>query len=199
MGRNAEAFAATTRALTIFDDSAFVHYLRGNLLEAAGNLKGAEEEYLRSAALEANGSTWSNLGAIYRREGRLAEEISAWRRAADLLRRPKSELLSLGYAELAARRPRAALEAFDRAGATLPQPAKPDDNSFLANLAHGRAMAWSELADLKRAIAFQEETVRLAPDRANDWLDLAHLYDREQRVDDAQRARARAAEIHRGQ
>ncbi len=199
LGRNAEAFAATTRALTIFDDSAFVHYLRGNLLEAAGNLKGAEEEYLRSAALEANGSTWSNLGAIYRREGRLAEEISAWRRAADLLRRPKSELLSLGYAELAARRPRAALEAFDRAGATLPQPAKPDDNSFLANLAHGRAMAWSELADLKRAIAFQEETVRLAPDRANDWLDLAHLYDREQRVDDAQRARARAAEIHRGQ
>lgn len=143
-----------------------------------------------------NGSTWSNLGDIYHREGRLAEEIAAWQRAADLRHRPESELLSLGYAELAARRPREALKAFDRASAILPQPAKPADNAFLANLAHGRAISWNELEDVNRAIAFEEETLRLAPNRASDWLDLARLYDREQRVEDAQRARARATAIH---
>jgi len=115
LGRNSEAFAATARALGIFEDSAFVHFLRGNLREEAGDLSGAEQEYLWSAALEVNGSTWSSLGAVYHREGRLREEIKAWQRAADLLRRPAPELLSLGYAELAAHRPREALRAFDRA------------------------------------------------------------------------------------
>ncbi len=196
LGRNSEAFAATAKALGIFEDSAFVHFLRGNLLEETGDLGNAEQEYLRSAALEVNGSTWSSLGAVYHREGRLQDEIKAWQRAADLVRRPDPELLSLGYAELAAHRPREALRAFDRAQS---QAARPSDNNFLANLAHGRARAWSELGDWKRAISFQEETVRLAPDRVGDWLELANLYDREQRSQDAQRARERAAALVRGQ
>ncbi len=89
LGRNSEAFAATAKALGIFEDSAFVHFLRGNLLEETGDLGNAEQEYLRSAALEVNGSTWSSLAAVYHREGRLTDEIKAWQRAADLLRRPE--------------------------------------------------------------------------------------------------------------
>jgi tetratricopeptide (TPR) repeat protein len=196
LGRNIEAFAATARALGIFENSAFVHFLRGNLMEEAGDLRGAEQEYLWSAALEVNGATWSALGAVYHREGRLTEEIKAWQRAAELLRLSDRELVSLGYAELAAQRPREALRAFERASS---QPGGASDNSFLANLARGRAMAWSQLGDLKRAISFQEQTVGLAPDRASDWLELANLYDREQRSEDAQRARQRAAAINRGQ
>jgi len=195
LGRNSEAFAATAQALGIFEDSAFVHFLRGKLLEEAGDLTSAEQEYLQSAALEVNGATWSALGAVYHREGRLQDEIKAWQRAAGLLRLPDRELLSLGYAELDAQQPRQALRAFDRIASLR---SKAGDNSFLANLARGRARAWSELGDVQRAISFQEETVRLAPDSPLDWLELARLYDREQRSQDAQRARDRAAGMQRG-
>ncbi len=58
--------------------------------------------------------------------------------------------------------PRQALRAFDRSASLRSQSARADDNSFLANLARGRARAWSELGDVQRAISFQEETVRLA-------------------------------------
>ena len=191
LGRNSEAFATTASALNIFADSAFVHFLRGNLLAENGDLGHAEQEYLRSAALEINGSTWSTLGRVYHREGRVKEEIEAWKRASDLLPRPDRELLSLGFAELDDHRPRGALRAFDRAASLLEGSG---NNSLPASLAHGRALAWSQLGDYARAISFQEETVRLAPDRASDWRDLAEFYEHEHRAEDAQRARQRAAD-----
>jgi Flp pilus assembly protein TadD len=190
LGRDPEAFVATERALDIFEGSAYVHYLRGKLFEQARDLPAAEQEYRRSASQEVNGSTWSSLGAIYRREGRLADAIAAWRRAADLLRSPDSELLALGYAELEGHEPRAALRAFDRAAS---QPARQSDIAFQIELARGRARACRDLGDADRAIIFQEEAVRLAPEQAVDWLDLAELYDRGHRSEDAQRARQQAA------
>jgi hypothetical protein len=200
LGRDAEALEATDRALAVFPDSAFVHFLRGNLLEQARDLGEAEQDYRLSAALEPNGATWSTLAALYHRQGRLMEEIDAWERASELLRYPAPEKLALGYADIAARRPQKALQAFDLAAASLPpRPAMPGSNSFFANVAHGRAIAWSALGDLQRAISFAEETVRLRPERPEDWLELADLYDREQRFDEGQRARERAAALDRSQ
>ena len=121
LGRSAEAFTATTRALTIFKDSAFVHFLRGNLFEEAGNLGEAEAEYRTSIALEENGTTWSRLAALYHREGRLTEEIAAWEQASEFLPYPAPELVSLGYAAVALREPQKALEAFDGALAACPR------------------------------------------------------------------------------
>ncbi len=63
----------------------------------------------------------------------------------------------------------------------------------MASLAHGRALAWSALGDLKQAVSCEEETVRLAPDSYDDWLYLADLYDREGRITESQQARQRAA------
>jgi Flp pilus assembly protein TadD len=200
LGRNAEAFEAINRALAIFPNSAFVHFLRGNLLEQARNLDEAEQEYRLSAALEPNGATWSTLATIYRRQGRLTEAIDAWERASDLLRYPGPELLALGYADLAARRPQSALQAFESAAANLPpRPEMAGGISFLGELAHGRATAWSALGDSQRAVSFAEEAVRLRPERSQDWLELANLYDRAQRFEDAKRARARAAALIRAQ
>jgi len=122
----------------------------------------------------------------------LQQEIDAWQRAADLLRLPDRESLALGLAELDAHRPRQALRSFDRADSIS---GSSNNNIFLAKLAHGRAVAWSELGDLDRAISFQEKTVKLAPDRADYWLELADLYERQQRMADAQRARQHAAAI----
>jgi tetratricopeptide (TPR) repeat protein len=85
---------------------------------------------------------------------------------------------------------------FTRAEASLPEhPADAPDNNFFANLAHGRAVAWSALGDLDRAVSFEEETVRLSPERAGDWLQLSNLYERQGRLADAQRAKERAQAI----
>jgi Tfp pilus assembly protein PilF len=147
LGRNGAAFEATSKALAIFPGSAFVHSLRGNLFVEAGSLRNAEQQYLLSASLESNGTIWSSLGAIYHRQGRLMEEIEAWEHASALLPYPAPELLALGYAELAARHPQKALQAFDRAAVGLaPQNERQESQRFFASLAHGRAMALSALA-----------------------------------------------------
>jgi tetratricopeptide (TPR) repeat protein len=193
LGRDGEAFSATTRALAIFQDSAFVHFLQGNLFEGAGNLRDAERQYVLAAGLEANAVTWATLASLYHREGKLTSEIDAWEHAIDLSPRPDSALLSLGYADLDAHRPREALNAFERAIASLPPEATTSgDNSFFANVAHGRALVWSALGDLQRAISFQEETVELEPDRFDDWTYLANLYDQAGRSEDARKAREHA-------
>jgi len=62
------------------------------------------------------------------------EEIDAWERASELLRYPARELLALGYADIAARRLERALQAFDRAVASLPPGPAIAGNSFFANL-----------------------------------------------------------------
>jgi tetratricopeptide (TPR) repeat protein len=196
LGRGSEAFEATKRALAIFPDSAFVHFLRGNLLEETGNFGEAEREYLLSVKLEPNGTAWSRLGAIYHRQNRLTDEIDAWEHASELLPYPAIVLLPLGYGELAAHRPQMALQAFDRAVAGLPPHG---GNALLADVAHGRAVAWDALGDLQRAVSLAEETVRLRPSSSEDWLMLANLYDREWRFEDGQRARERAARLTPGQ
>ena len=199
LGRDAEAFTASTRALAIFNDNAFVHFLRGDLLQEAGEFRPAEAEYRSSAALEGNGTTWSRLASLYHREGRFREEVDAWEQASGLLPYPAPELVALGYAELGLHEPREALEAFDSAVDSLPSKSATIGNAFLPDVAHGRAMAWIQLDDLRRATSYAEETVRLQPESVGNWLDLANLYDRQQRFDDARHAREKAATIRLGQ
>jgi hypothetical protein len=78
LGRTREAFAATTRALAIFPESAFVHFTRGDLLQQAGNVREAERQYLIAEALEPNDVCWARLAALYRQEGRFPEATQAW-------------------------------------------------------------------------------------------------------------------------
>jgi hypothetical protein len=112
----------------------------------AGSLREAEQECLLSASLESNGTTWSSLGALYHRQGRLLEEIDAWERASALLPYPAPELLALGYAELAAHRPQRALQAFDGAVTSLPpRRERGGSQRFSVSLARGRAMGRSAL------------------------------------------------------
>lgn len=193
LGRNIEAFSATTRALAIFPDSAFVRFLRGSLLEEAGNLHDAEQQYLLAAGLESHAAIWSALATLYQREGNLSSEINAWKHTIDLLPNPGLALLSLGYAELDVHQPHEALNAFEQAIATQPpRAATIADKSFFANAAHGRSVAWGALGNLQLAVSFEEETVRLAPDRSDDWIYLANLYDQAGRSEDARKAREHA-------
>ena len=198
LGRESEAFTATTNALAIFPDSAYVHFLRGNLFAGTGNLHAAESQYLLAAALTPKAPIWTALAEMYEREGRLGEAIAAWEHVADLASDRYSALLSIGYDYLGEHHPQEALKAFDRALGVAPA-AVEQNKSFYANLAHGRAMAWIVLRNSKQAILFEEDVVRLAPDRSDDWLELAQLYESEGRIEDAQRARGNAAKVGEGQ
>ena len=147
LGRNRESFAATTQALTIFPDSAFANFLKGNLLEVVGDFRGAEQQYRLAARLDPRVAViWFTLARLYQREGRLAPAIDAWKYAADVADQPWTMLLSLGQAELGANRPQQALQAFDQCANSLPSlPSTLVDDSFLSNLAYSRAVAWNTL------------------------------------------------------
>lgn len=192
LGRKPEAFAATTNALAIFPDSAYVHYLRGQLFAESGNQRDAESQYRTAAALAPKAAIWSSLAEMYERENRLGEAIQAWEHVADLSSDRYLAILSIGFDFLDENRPQEALNAFDRSQDSAPAAMK-QDAAFQGNLAHGRAMAWKALGDFKQALSFEEETVKLSPNRSDVWLQLAGLYDHEGRSDDAQRARERAA------
>jgi tetratricopeptide (TPR) repeat protein len=195
LGRNSEAFAATTRALTIFPDSAMIHIVRGNLLAQAGNLATAEQQYVLANDLEPTGYSWVTLAMFYGQQGRLAEKIDAWKHVVELapISASAAALLSLGNSYLEAHRPQDALQSFEEAASRLPrQPATEDNaNPILANLAHGRALAWVALGDANRAISLEEEAVRIMPNKPEYWTILADLYDRQGQHDAAQRARER--------
>lgn len=192
LGRDPEALAASDKAVAIFADSGYLHYLRGEVLRTLGNLRGAELEYLRATELQPNEVDWSTLAKLYEQEGRFIPAMEAWRRTAELSESPAVHLLALGYAALEARLPHEAVRAFDQAFSNY-QKSAGNDNSFLANLAHGRALAWAGLDDINRAIVYEEETVRLTPERTEDWMQLADFYQRAGRVEDSKRARQRAA------
>ena len=197
LGRNSEAFAATTKALNIFPDSAFIHFTRGVLLQQSGNFGEAGREYLVSAELQPSAvAPWATLGAYYQEIDELNLAAHAWQRAAELSPQPWGFLFQLGYVDLQLHQPRAALTAFDRAAASLPaQPTLVVDDSFLGGLARGRAMGWVALANFKQAISFQEQAVRWMPYSSRDWMTLAELYGRVGRIEDAERARQRAASL----
>ena len=193
LGRDPEALAATNRALSIVPNSGYLHFLRGHMFQDAGNLAAAEQDYLQATRMEPNlVAPWSALAAFYGDRGRMVESIDAWEHAADASRWPWDPLVSLGYADLQAHKPKEALAAFDRAASSLP--AHYDlmvDNSVLANIAHGRSRSYFYLGDLRRAILFDERAARLLPD-ASLWLQLATLYERAGRFQEANQVRAQA-------
>jgi tetratricopeptide (TPR) repeat protein len=199
LGRQLEALAATAKALAIFPDSAFLRLTRGDLLQNVADLRGAEQEYLASAALQPNPASWSRLAKLYERERRLPEAIAAWNRAMAADANTTSvPLLSLGFDYVDTGQPRDALDAFHRSQINFESEngaGRKGHESYYANLTHGQAVAYEALHDIKRAIVFEEETVRLAPSRQEDWIRLGKLYDFDGRPADGQRARNRAAEL----
>jgi tetratricopeptide (TPR) repeat protein len=193
LGRSTEALAATKRALAIFPDSAYLHWTRAHMFDEAGNLREAEQEYLRATKLAPySAASWSGLAAYYQGQNRWPEAIHAWESAANVSIWPWEPFVSLGYANLQAGRPKQALAAFDDAAGSLPVHSELlASPSLLANIAHGRARCWYYLGDLHRAIAFEEQAARILPESAELWAHLANLYDLTGRSEDANRIRAR--------
>ncbi len=194
LGRNSEALTAIDNALSIFPDSSFAHWLRGNLLAAMNRTDEALEEYRTAVSLEPSDVTWSALSDFYRNQGRTAEAIQAMQRAAALSARPFTPQSNLGYLYLKANLPQDALRAFDAAERSAPAGvAAADSGTFDFMLAQGRSVAYNQLGDVSRAIVFQEKATKIEPDAPEPWRRLAKLYRHEGRNEDAMRAELAAS------
>ena len=129
------------------------------------------------------------LADFYRTHGRTAQAIDAMQRAAALSPRPFTVQSNLGYLYLKANRSQDALRAFDAAEHSAPaNVAAADNGTFDFMLAQGRSVAWNQLGDVARAIAFQEKATQMQPDAPEPWRRLAKLYRSAGRNEDALRA-----------
>jgi tetratricopeptide (TPR) repeat protein len=196
LGRNAQAIAATANGLSVYPDSAFLHWLRGNVFFGMGRLGDSEQEYLTAVSLEPNEVTWGALADTYQKRGRITAAIAAMKHSAQLSRWPRKPILSLGYMYLGVGQPAEALKAFDEAVRSAPGNIKASDGgTFDIMVAQGRSAAWDALGDIEKATSYQEEAARLAPNAPQPWRRLAQYYERQGRTEDANRAREHAAEI----
>jgi Flp pilus assembly protein TadD len=195
LGRYPEALANLDQAQSIFNGSAHLHLIRGLLLEHTDHSAEAEAEFRTSLSLEPSDQGWFVLGLFYMAENRYADAAEVFRRSAESSLRPHNSWMLLGQAYLQTKQPEQALVALDKAEAS--SPFRDEGESLGANfnslLATGRAKAWYQLGDVARAVSFQEEAVKLAPNDAKLWLGLADLYDKQGRTAQAGEARRRAA------
>ncbi len=195
LGRNAEALAATEKALSISDNAA-LHWNRAELLFSMGRLDEAEQDYLATIALDPSAFAWGSLAESYMKRGRVAAAIDAIKHTAEFSDRPYLTLVDLAYYYLAVNQPGNALETFDDAARAAPKNIDAaDDGAFHFRLAQGRSNAWAALGNLERATSSEEEAVRFAPNLPQVWQQLAQLYQAQGRSADAERARERAAKL----
>jgi Flp pilus assembly protein TadD len=194
LGRYPEALAYLDHAQAVFADNANLHLTRALVLEHAGRAAEAEAEFRTSLKLEPSDEAWFDLGLFYMTQQRYADAVELFRRSAESSSRPHDMWMLLGQADLQMNQPQPALEAFDRAEASSPFPDEGESlgASFNSLVATGRAKAWYQLGDVARAVSFQEEAVKLAPDDTKLWLGLADLYEAQGRRAEAEQARMRS-------
>ncbi len=192
LGRYPEALAYLDEAQKIFADNADLHLTRALVMEQTGRAAEAEAEFRRSLQLEANDEVWLDLGLFYMTQKRYGEAADVFRRSAESSSRPHDLWMLLGQAELQMQQPQAALEAFDKAEASSPFHQESLGAGFNSMVATGRAKAWYQLGDMAKAVEFQEEAVKLAPNDGKLWLGLADLYEAQGRTTKGAEAREHA-------
>ncbi len=194
LGRYSEALTYLDRASTLFPSSANLHLTRALVFEHTGHVAEAEQEFRTSLELEPTDEAWFDLGLLYMTQKRYAEAADIFRRSAQSSPRPHDMWMMLGQADLQLNQPQGALGAFDRAEASSPFHGNAESfgAGFNSLIATGRAKAWYQLGDVPRAVEFQQQAVKLAPNDAKLWLGLADLYEVQGRTTMAAEARERA-------
>ena len=195
LGRNAEALNAAEKGLAVYPGGAYLHIVRGGVFYAEGRFDDAEREYLGSIALDPSEAAWNSLADVYAKQGRVLAEIDAEQRAARLSRTPWMDLLNVGYIYLDQGQAEDALAQFDLASHSVAGNKPLDNGQFDFMLTQGRARAWDQLGNLAKATSFEEQAASVRPNVPQVWRQLALLYRRQGRVEDADHASARAAQL----
>jgi len=192
--RYPEAIAYLDRAQSIYRDNASVHLLRALVLEQTGKPDEAESEFRTSLRLDPSDEAWFDLGLFYLTQRRYQDAAEILRRSAETSARPHDAWMTLGLTYLQMQQPQPALEAFDKAEAASPfgEAGSSLGSTFYSLIATGRSKAWYQLGDVERAVSFQEEAVKLAPNDPRLWSGLADLYEVQGRTTKAAEARSRA-------
>jgi len=195
--RYVEAIASLDRAQSICQDNASVHLLRALVLEQTGKPDEAENEFRTSLSLDPSDEAWFDLGLFYMTQRRYADAAEVLRKSAAVSARPHDMWLTLGLAYLQMHEPHPALEALDKAEAASPfgDAGAALGSAFDSLIATGRSKAWYQLGDVERAVSYQEEAVKLAPNDPKLWSGLADLYEVQGRTTKAAEARSHAAAI----
>lgn len=195
LGRDTDATIAANHAGILFAGDPSLPILIGQLFQENGRLADAETQYRNSLRLRPSDTGWFLLARLLLTEKRYPEAAAALKQSADLAVSPAGRYQLLGSVDLALKRPKEALAAFESADRFAKKVAAlPIYPSLQASVDEGRGRAWLQLNDPKQAVAFLERATRLAPD-PHRWNLLADAYTAQGRAADAEAARNHAEEL----
>jgi tetratricopeptide (TPR) repeat protein len=197
LARDAEAATALEQAEQLFPNNPNLHLVKAQLYGATNRTEEAEREYLRVVRNSPSDVAWYALARLYAGEHRYAEALHCMREAEPLSLVPYERLRGIGVLHVYLNQPQEALAAFERAEKESPYRGDSSDlgKQFNAQVAEGRARAYRQLGDLDRAVTEQELAVRLSPDNAGWWTELAELYLAQGQTEKAAEAREKAEAI----
>jgi len=199
LGRDQEALAALSVAERIHGYDPNLHLTRGQIFQAEGKPREAENEFRAALDRKQTDTAWMALGGLLASEGRLSDSREAFRKAEKLSPHPQSAYKAIAQLSNVLNDPDEALRNFDRAEAE--SPFKGDAAvmavEFYAQLDQGRADAWRRKGDSAKAIEFQRRAVERTPKSQKRWVDLAKLYFAAGREQEANQAMERARQLSR--
>jgi len=162
-----EALEHLREAVALSPSVFLCQYNYGRVLAAAGRPVEGLAALLRATELEpGNPDGFSALGIAYKQAGQHANAIRALERATSLAPRSLDAWATLADVRFAAKEFQAAREVLDQGLAAC------GDHPALLEKALAAAMM---LSDTPGAIAYVERELRLVPDHARGWLNLANL------------------------
>lgn len=188
LGRHSEARRCFEVVLTREPDNVMAHYNMGRISQSLGETENAWNEYRKCLALDP-GHTFAML-----RLGQLAEKENQWEQARKLYQNASLlpggggiTLRSLARLSMREGKEHAARELLHEALGHNPQ-----DPLALQLLAH---LYLNQGDDPEIALVLARESIALMPEFSGAWLELARALEACGRVDEARRARLRAAEL----
>ena len=197
LGRAREAKVALDQAATLSPEDANIRVSLALLYEAQQDLGSAELEYKATISMKEDWEAgWFGLGRLYASQGRFSDARLLVLTAIQLSIYPANEYMLLGVIDLALQQPQSALADFDKAEETSGERRGVQlDRNFLAQIAEGRAGAYSELGEWQRAIEFQQAAIQWAPEDASAWMKLAAIYEKAGHNQLAEQAREQARSL----
>lgn len=194
--RDQEAEEQLLKAASLYPQDPNAQLWLAELYARGGLFDKAEAAFHSSLARNETDKTWYELGRFYAQAGHLPQADQAFNRAAQLAVTPFIPYIARGEVDLALNRPQAALQAFN--AAEMNSPYRGAENlapDLYAQIAAGRARAQFLLGHPAEAIRLQQEAVRLAPNSALRWNQLADLLAASGQLDASVQARQRARDL----
>jgi Tfp pilus assembly protein PilF len=202
LGRVAEAQVALERSESLAPEDPSVHLALAQIYNSEQEPFPAEQEFRTAASLRRDSEiTWARLGTFYLERQRFAEAQRALRTATQLGIDPATDFALLGQIDYLLHESERALKDFDRAEAEARRAGVRENDlpGLFAEIAAGRATVYFAARDWKRAISYQREATRDAPENPQMWQSLADICQSAGEPQLAAEARGRVSALTRSQ